>query len=49
MLITLSDVIGIVSVSVDENGVSFCDGKAYFTDTDGDDWTIDANQIHVIA
>lgn len=32
MLIAYQDEIGIVTETVDENGVSFCDGKAYFND-----------------
>lgn len=32
MLIAYQDEIGIVTETIDENGVSFCDGKAYFND-----------------
>lgn len=49
MLITISDIKGLVSIAINNNGVSFVDGKAYFTDIDGDDWKVDVTQIHVIG
>lgn len=32
MQIIYQDEIGIIAETIDENGVSFCDGKAYFND-----------------
>ena len=32
MGITYRDEVGIITETVDSNGVSFCDGKAYFND-----------------
>ena len=48
MLINFSDLMSPVIVAVDENGVSFVDGKAYFSDIDGNDYMIDVNQINLI-
>lgn len=41
MNITYRDEVGYITVEVDiEYGVSFCDGTAYFTDTNGNDYEI---------
>lgn len=46
MSIIYADEIGVKMVEVDEEyGVSFCDGKAYFTDVEDVDYTIPVESI----
>ena len=50
LMITYRDHLGIIIRAVDEQyGVSFCDGTAYFTDTDGTDWEISTDAIMAIV
>ena len=49
MTIIYRDEIGAVMRTVDKNGVSFCDGFAYFTDTDGNDYCVSMYEILAIA
>lgn len=44
MTITYRDDLGIVAEKVDEFGVSFCEGKAYFNDK-----TVDISKLVIIA
>ena len=46
MVVTFMDEIGIVQLKVDKYGISFCDGKAYFTGYyDGTDYKIETKNI----
>lgn len=45
MTIVYRDVIGYVSVSVNEYGISFCDGKAIFEDGDGKEYRVPVENL----
>lgn len=45
MIITYRDELGIVETRVDEFGISFVAGYAFFSDEDGNDYTIGINDI----
>lgn len=48
MYITFADELGLILVEVDEYGISFCDGKAYFSGEDGTDYAVDVTAIREI-
>lgn len=49
MNITFRDEVGYITVEIDRQyGVSFCDGLAYFTDTDGNDYEIPTAHLMAI-
>ena len=45
MTIVFRDLLGIVAVVVDSDGVDFCGSVAYFADTDGKDYQISVEHI----
>lgn len=45
MIITYRDELGIVEIRVNEFGISFADGYAYFSDEQNNDCRIDINDI----
>ena len=45
MVVVYRDVIGYVSVSVNEYGISFCDGKAIFEDGDGKEYRVPVQDL----
>lgn len=50
LLISYRDELGGIISTVDERyGISFCDGKVYFTSGDGVDHEIDVEMLHSIG
>ena len=45
MYITYRDEAGLVMVEVDDFGIAICDGKAYFSDGDGQEYRIKIETI----
>lgn len=48
MYIVFSDEGGLVLAQLDEYGVSFCDGRAYFSTEDGKEYRVDISAIREI-
>ena len=49
MSIIFRDELGTLIVAVDDNGISFADGTAYFTGKDGTDYSVSIWEILCIA
>ena len=45
MRVIYRDDLGLVAVKVDDSGVQLNDGKCYFTDTNGEDYAIDIENV----